>query len=150
MSGILSLEGNPYYKELDVDSILHNPYTWDVVRFLSWKDNAVKVNIYAAYRFVNPAKNVHYISVSEQLMLAEWRIKDFVIYSKVIRDSRHIFLQVSPYTRKYLYPFGLEAYKKNKPDIEKERLTDKEERLNREDSLKGKRCNPFCSGAQKH
>ena len=96
----MSLEGNLYYKVLDIDSILHNPYTWDVVRFLSWKDNAVKVNIYAAYRFVNPAKKVHTINASKQLMLLEWRIREFVIYSKVIEDSRHIFLQVSIYTHK--------------------------------------------------
>jgi hypothetical protein len=80
-----------------------------------------------------------------------WQIRDFVIYSKVCRDSRHIFCQVSPFSRKYSYPFDLESYiKKHQPGVEEIRWIDKQERRERNKVLMKTRGNPFKPVAQQH
>ena len=114
-------------------------------------DSKVKFNVYAAYMCVDHERRIHPISASEQPRLAVWAKRDFIIYSKVIRDSRHIFCQVLLYTCKYDHPFSLETYvKKKKSGIEKDMWMDKEARINMEEGLKRKRCTPFYSGAQGH
>ena len=100
LGDVLDSEGNPYYKKLKIDDIVYKPYTWDIARVLFWKNSKVKVNVYAGYMSVDPERRIHPISASEQPRLVEWLIRDFIIYSKITRDSRHIFRQVSPYTRK--------------------------------------------------
>ena len=110
LGDVLDSEVNPYYKKLEIGDIVYNPYTWDVARVLSWKNSKVKVNVYAAYRFIDHERRIHPFSASNQPRMEEWPIRDFIIYSKIVRYSRHIFLQVSPCTRKYSHPFSLETY----------------------------------------
>ena len=151
MGDVLDSEVSPYYKKLEIGDIFYNPYTWDVARVLSWKNSKIKFNVYAAYRFVNHERRIHHFSTSEQPRLEEYPIRDFIIYSKIIRDSRHIFLQVSPCTRKYSHPFSLDTYiQKKKPCFDKERWTDKEDMLNREKISKRKKGAPYCLGAQQY
>ena len=148
LGDILDAEGNPYCKKLAVDDIVYNPYNLDIGIILSWKDHEVKVNVYAAYRYVNPKQNCNSRSATEQPRLDVWKIRDFVIYSKVCRDSRHIFCQVSPFSRKYSHPFDLETYiKKHRPVIEEDRWIDKKYRRERNKIFKKTRANPFKSGA---
>jgi hypothetical protein len=151
LADVLDSQGNPYYKKLKVDDIVYNPYTLDVGRVLSWHDSVVKVNVYAAYRFVTPEENRNPVSATEQPRLVTWEIQDFIIYSKICRDSRHIFCQVSPLSRKSSHPFELASYiKRNRPGIEEQRWIDKEDSKKRRKIL-GKTCgNPFKSGAQQH
>ena len=92
LGDVLDSEVSPYYKKLEIGDIFYNPYTWDVARVLSWKNSKVKVNVYAAYRSVDHEHYIHPFSASEQPRLKEWPIRDFIIYSKIIRDSRHISL----------------------------------------------------------
>jgi hypothetical protein len=78
-----------------------------------------------------------------------WAKRDFIINSKVSRDSRHIFCQVLLYICNYDHPFSLETYvKKKKSGIEKDMWMDKEARINMEEGLKRKKCTPFYSGTQ--
>ena len=97
MGDVLDSEGNAYYKKLKIDDIVYKPYTWDITRVLFLKNSKVKVNVYTGYRSVDPERRIHPTSASEQPRLVEWPIRDFIIYSKVMIDSRHIFLQVSPF-----------------------------------------------------
>ena len=53
---------------MEIDDIVHNSYTWDIMIALSWKDSMVKVNIYVAFRFVNHTYNCNLISTTEQML----------------------------------------------------------------------------------
>jgi hypothetical protein len=98
---------------------------------------------------VNPEENCNPVSATEQPRLVIWEIQDFIIYSKVCRDNRLIFCQVSPFTRKTSHPFEIESYiKKNRPGIEEQRWIDKEDSKKRRKILGKTRGNPFKSGAQ--
>ena len=112
MGDVLDSNGNPYYKKLEIDSILYNPYTFDVARVLSWGNSVVKVNIYTAFRYVDPELSCNPLSATEQPRLDIWEIRDFVIYSKVYRDHRVIYCQVSPLACENSYTFQLKSYLK--------------------------------------
>ena len=86
---------------------------------------------------MDPTQNCDPIRATEQLRLDVCKIRDFIIYSKVCRDSRLIFCQVLPYSRKYSHPFNLETYiKKHRHGVEEERYIDKEDRRKRSTILK--------------
>jgi hypothetical protein len=65
LADVLDSQGNPYYKKLEIDDIIYNPYTLGLGRILSWKDSRVRVNVHAAYRFVNPERNSNPLSATE-------------------------------------------------------------------------------------
>ena len=48
MGNVLDTKGNPYYKKLEIDDIIYDPYIWDIDIILSWKGKEVKVDITAA------------------------------------------------------------------------------------------------------
>ena len=149
LADVLDSQGNPYYKKLEIDDIIYNPYTLDLGRVLSWKDDKVRVSVHAAYRFVEPERNRNPLSATEQPRLDIWEIRDFIIYTKVCRDNRLIFCQVSPLSRKLSHPFEIESYiKKRRPGVEDQRWMDIEARYKREKVLERVRGNPFQSGAQ--
>ena len=98
---------------------------------------------------MNPERNCNPVSATEQPRLEIWEIRDFIIYSKVCRDNRLIFCQVSPLSRKSSHPFEIESYiKKKRPGIEEQRWLDKEDSKKRRKILGRTRGNPFKSGAQ--
>ena len=98
-----------------------------------------------------PRAQLQPVSTNEQSRLEIWEIRYFIIYSKVCRDSRLIFCQVSPLSRKSSHPFEIESYiKKKRSDIEEQRWLDKEDSKKRRKILGRTRGNPFKSGAQQH
>ena len=100
---------------------------------------------------MNPEENRNPVSATEQPRLVIWEIQDFIIYSKVCRDNRLIFCQVSPFTCKSSHPFEIASYiKRNRPGIEEQRWIDKEDSKKRRKILGKTRGNPFKSGAQQH
>ena len=128
MADVLDSQGNPYYKKLEIDDIVYSPHTLTLGRVLSWNDSVVRVNVHAAYRFVNPENNYNPVSTTEQPRLEIWEIRDFIIYSKVCRNSRLILCQVSPLSHKSSRPFEIESYiKKKRPGIEEQMWLDKED-----------------------
>ena len=72
MGETLDAQGNPYYKKLETDNIVYNPYTWGVARALSWNDSVIKVNIYVAYRYVDPEYNCNPIGATKKPRLDIW------------------------------------------------------------------------------
>ena len=37
LGDVLGTKGNPYYKKLEIDNIVYNPYTWGITRVLFCK-----------------------------------------------------------------------------------------------------------------
>ena len=95
--------GNPYYKKLELQDIIYNPFSQVVGEVAKWKSRT-RVLIYAKYTTLPLRITPENIEHPEY-----WNFTDFVIFTKAWRNFNEIYTQVSSFIREFSHPFHLET-----------------------------------------
>jgi hypothetical protein len=83
--------GSVFFKKLQVNDRVYNPYTRTFCRVVAWNRGQAKI------RAVNKDTSATYSNYVRRIQI--WSFGEFVIRLKCSRDNRRLYAQISPYTK---------------------------------------------------